>query len=141
MFQMVFDMFKMLQSLQEAGKTAVEKEIGHLILIDRDQDLVTPLCTQTTYEGLVDERYGIHCGMSKFVTHCEYNVILVVAEIELYSHIHQLKQILYPYRFLSEQGSVNFQLRSQVRIKVWSCYWIQMIWWDFCNLCNENIRV
>jgi hypothetical protein len=34
-------------------------EIDSLILIDRDVDMVTPCCTQLTYEGLVDETFGI----------------------------------------------------------------------------------
>ena len=34
-------------------------EIGELILIDRSCDVVTPMLTQLTYEGLVDENFGI----------------------------------------------------------------------------------
>ena len=34
-------------------------QIDMLVLIDRDVDMVTPLCTQTTYEGLLDEVLGI----------------------------------------------------------------------------------
>lgn len=34
-------------------------EIDQLILIDRHVDMVTPLCTQLTYEGLIDESFGI----------------------------------------------------------------------------------
>lgn len=30
-----------------------------MILIDRSVDMITPLCSQLTYEGLVDELYGI----------------------------------------------------------------------------------
>lgn len=30
-----------------------------MIVIDRSVDMVTPLCTQLTYEGLVDEVVGI----------------------------------------------------------------------------------
>eukprot|EP00873_Tetraselmis_striata_P038802 jgi/Tetstr1/459066/TSEL_000402.t1 len=32
------------------------------VLLDRGVDLVTPLCTQLTYEGLIDELLGIHNG-------------------------------------------------------------------------------
>lgn len=64
--KMVFDMVKMLQSFQGPAKEAVNNKIGHLILFDRDEDMVTPLCTQTTYAGLVDDRYGIHCGFCDF---------------------------------------------------------------------------
>ncbi|KAJ3089684.1 hypothetical protein HK102_005762 [Quaeritorhiza haematococci] len=34
-------------------------EIDSLIVIDRTVDLLTPMCTQLTYEGLIDEVYGI----------------------------------------------------------------------------------
>ena len=38
-----------------------------LLLIDRDVDMVTPLCTQTTYEGLIDEVLGFSGGGAGFV--------------------------------------------------------------------------
>ena len=34
-------------------------QISTLILIDRNVDLMTPLSTQLTYEGLIDEIYNI----------------------------------------------------------------------------------
>jgi len=34
-----------------------------LIILDRETDFVTPLLTQLTYEGLVDEKYGIKNSM------------------------------------------------------------------------------
>eukprot|EP00027_Filamoeba_sp_ATCC50430_P001749 CAMPEP_0168556906 /NCGR_PEP_ID=MMETSP0413-20121227/9136_1 /TAXON_ID=136452 /ORGANISM="Filamoeba nolandi, Strain NC-AS-23-1" /LENGTH=618 /DNA_ID=CAMNT_0008587891 /DNA_START=132 /DNA_END=1984 /DNA_ORIENTATION=+ len=37
-------------------------EISQLILIDREADLITPLCTQLTYEGLIDEILSINNG-------------------------------------------------------------------------------
>lgn len=33
-----------------------------LLLLDRNVDLLTPLATQLTYEGLIDEVYGITNG-------------------------------------------------------------------------------
>lgn len=36
--------------------------IDSLIILDRQIDLVTPLCTQLTYEGLIDELLGIKNG-------------------------------------------------------------------------------
>lgn len=33
-----------------------------LLLLDRNVDLLTPLATQLTYEGLIDEIYGINNG-------------------------------------------------------------------------------
>ncbi|XP_022765445.1 vacuolar protein-sorting-associated protein 33 homolog isoform X3 [Durio zibethinus] len=37
-------------------------EINTLILIDREVDMVTPMCSQLTYEGLLDEFLRIHNG-------------------------------------------------------------------------------
>ncbi|OBZ88579.1 Vacuolar protein sorting-associated protein 33A [Choanephora cucurbitarum] len=40
----------------------VSNHIDQFIIIDRNVDLVTPLCTELTYEGLIDETMGIkHC--------------------------------------------------------------------------------
>jgi len=36
--------------------------IDEVILIDREVDCVTPLCTQLTYEGLLEETMGIKNG-------------------------------------------------------------------------------
>lgn len=35
-------------------------QIDQLVLIDRGIDLLTPLLTQMTYEGLIDEFFGIN---------------------------------------------------------------------------------
>jgi len=37
----------------------LNSEIDSLIILDRSVDLITPMCTQLTYEGLIDEVYGI----------------------------------------------------------------------------------
>jgi len=37
----------------------VAPQIDAIILLDRSVDLLTPLSTQLTYEGLIDEIYGI----------------------------------------------------------------------------------
>ena len=42
-------------------------EIDNLILIDRHVDMVTPMLTQLTYEGLIDEIIGIKFGMKTFI--------------------------------------------------------------------------
>lgn len=36
--------------------------IDSLVVIDRQVDMVTPLCSQLTYEGLVDELIGLQAG-------------------------------------------------------------------------------
>lgn len=34
--------------------------ITNLLIFDRSNDMITPLCTQLTYEGLIDEKLGIN---------------------------------------------------------------------------------
>ncbi|CAG8747928.1 7256_t:CDS:2, partial [Funneliformis caledonium] len=40
----------------------VSQSIDSLIIIDRSVDLITPLCTQLTYEGLIDEVFSIRAS-------------------------------------------------------------------------------
>ncbi len=42
-----------------------EPEIDTLVILDRAVDLVTPLLTPLTYEGVVDEFIGVHNGAIK----------------------------------------------------------------------------
>ncbi|SCV71230.1 BQ2448_2818 [Microbotryum intermedium] len=39
--------------------TATNASIDSMVILDRSVDLVTPMCTQLTYEGLIDEVIGI----------------------------------------------------------------------------------
>ncbi|KAL1461047.1 hypothetical protein WDU94_012979 [Cyamophila willieti] len=41
-------------------------QISQLIIIDRNIDVLTPLATQLTYEGLIDEIFGIHSTTAQF---------------------------------------------------------------------------
>ena len=58
-------MMRMGTQLGEEHFDGRAPEIDQIILIDRDVDLITPLCTQLTYEGLIDEYFQIQNG---FVT-------------------------------------------------------------------------
>ena len=53
------------------SENQVSPQIDTLLLIDRNVDLLTPLFTQLTYEGLIDELYGIH--HSKSCRHLKYS--------------------------------------------------------------------
>eukprot|EP00158_Paraphelidium_tribonemae_P006625 Partr_v1_DN27909_c2_g1_i2_m11004 putative Vacuolar Protein len=44
---------------ESAEDNVVVSEISNIILLDRTVDLVSPLLTQLTYEGLIDEIFGI----------------------------------------------------------------------------------
>uniref|UniRef100_A0A674ESU1 VPS33B late endosome and lysosome associated n=1 Tax=Salmo trutta TaxID=8032 RepID=A0A674ESU1_SALTR len=50
------------EQVEEGEQRARQAEIGNVFLIDRDVDLVTPLCSQVVYEGLVDDIFTIKCG-------------------------------------------------------------------------------
>ena len=59
---------QILQNLQTQQSTAsnytqstqaVDSEIDCLLMLDRGIDLVSPFCVQQTYEGSIDEAYGI----------------------------------------------------------------------------------
>lgn len=59
----VFDM--MLRMRKQIGSEVfknVTPEIDTLILIDRKVDMVSPMLTQFTYEGLIDELFGVRNG-------------------------------------------------------------------------------
>ncbi|KAJ1914133.1 Vacuolar protein-sorting-associated protein 33 [Tieghemiomyces parasiticus] len=42
-----------------AQSNTLSQTVDALVLLDRSVDLISPLCTQLTYEGLIDERFGI----------------------------------------------------------------------------------
>jgi hypothetical protein len=50
---------KLLETEEEINPCETEEQILAAILIDRSVDFVTPLCTQYTYEGMIDELVGI----------------------------------------------------------------------------------
>mmetsp|Transcript_17372 Transcript_17372/g.44229 ORF Transcript_17372/g.44229 Transcript_17372/m.44229 type:complete len:591 (-) Transcript_17372:194-1966(-) len=57
--------WRFLSSLRAADPspdTRPSPSIDELLLLGRECDLATPLLTQITYEGLIDETYGIKCG-------------------------------------------------------------------------------
>lgn len=64
--KLVFDLLhKRRKQSTRANNQAdsLPSQINQLILIDRKVDLVTPLLTQLTYEGLLDEIFGIQSGV------------------------------------------------------------------------------
>ncbi|KYQ52859.1 Vacuolar protein sorting-associated protein 33A [Trachymyrmex zeteki] len=57
----VWELLERLNREEEDNKShpASSVAIEHLLLLDRSVDLLSPLVTQLTYEGLIDEIYGI----------------------------------------------------------------------------------
>ncbi|CDW55827.1 vacuolar protein sorting associated protein 33A [Trichuris trichiura] len=60
----VWQSWKKLRDSQKIRE--MEPLINAVIIVDRVVDLVTPMVTQLSYEGLIDEIYNIKCGCAKF---------------------------------------------------------------------------
>ncbi|KAL8251781.1 hypothetical protein R6Q59_035474 [Mikania micrantha] len=59
----VADMLSRMQAEEPVNSTDMGvPEINTLIILDRELDMVTPMCTQLTYEGLLDEFLHINNG-------------------------------------------------------------------------------
>ncbi|XP_048583700.1 vacuolar protein sorting-associated protein 33B isoform X2 [Nematostella vectensis] len=64
--KMVIDTLKDLLDEEGEYKPVDGPEIDSLILIDRDVDYVTPLCSQVTYHGLLDDTFSTRSGFIEF---------------------------------------------------------------------------
>ena len=60
----------------EEGEQPEEEpsQIDRMLIFDRKVDLITPLVTQLTYEGLIDEAFGI--SNSKFFCYVFYPILM-----------------------------------------------------------------
>ncbi|XP_055811433.1 vacuolar protein-sorting-associated protein 33 homolog [Solanum dulcamara] len=59
----VADILNRMQSEEPVNTSEMGvPEINTIILLDREVDMITPMCTQLTYEGLLDEFLGINNG-------------------------------------------------------------------------------
>ena len=64
-FQQVVDMMLRMRREMAGTEAQITPQIDNLLIIDRTVDPITPLLSQLTYEGLIDEVYGI--SNSKFI--------------------------------------------------------------------------
>jgi hypothetical protein len=58
-FQQVANMMIRMKREFTGSQNSIFPVFDNLLLLDRNVDLLTPLATQLTYEGLIDEIYGI----------------------------------------------------------------------------------
>ncbi|XP_066982129.1 vacuolar protein sorting-associated protein 33A isoform X1 [Macrobrachium rosenbergii] len=56
----VYELMVRMRREMGGNEPQVTPQIDQLILIDRSVDLITPLATQLTYEGLIDQFYGVN---------------------------------------------------------------------------------
>jgi len=61
-----------------ASEPPIMPQIDNLLIIDRNVDPLTPLLTQLTYEGLIDEFFGIHNSQYCFHYSCYHFVIYYI---------------------------------------------------------------
>ncbi|KAK8743146.1 hypothetical protein OTU49_001558 [Cherax quadricarinatus] len=61
----VYELMVRMRREMGGNEPQVTPQIDQLILIDRSVDLITPLATQLTYDGLIDQFYGIITGTVK----------------------------------------------------------------------------
>ena len=59
--EQILRMRRELSSIQEPQITS---KIDNLIIIDRSVDMITPMMTQLTYEGMIDENIGIKYSLN-----------------------------------------------------------------------------
>ena len=85
----VFDLMNRMKRESCGRDPQVRSQIDALVLIDRSVDLISPLPTQLTYEGLLDEMIGIQCG-SLTLYHPERKVITMTSQEELYQELRGL---------------------------------------------------
>lgn len=64
-YQLVANMMLRMKREFAGSQNQILPVFDTLLLLDRNVDLLTPLATQLTYEGLIDEIYGINNGMNK----------------------------------------------------------------------------
>lgn len=57
----VGDVLEHMQNVSSDTAGDLPTSVNRLLIIDRNIDLLTPLLTQTTYEGFLDELYGFNC--------------------------------------------------------------------------------
>ena len=62
--KLVKDMLIRMRNERGPSESSIIPEIESLILIDRQVDMVTPMVTQQTFEGLIDEILGVNCIFS-----------------------------------------------------------------------------
>ena len=67
--------------------TAGASGIDTLILLDRTLDLATPMATQLTYEGLLDEVFGLSCGQVRMEAEGKFSVVAGTARHGAFSRV------------------------------------------------------
>ncbi|XP_029430340.1 vacuolar protein sorting-associated protein 33B isoform X2 [Rhinatrema bivittatum] len=115
--KMVHEVWKELEDENEGDRKEKKPEVGHIFLIDRDVDYVTPLCSQVVYEGLVDDIFRIKCGSVEFgpdVTSSDKSIkVLLNAQDKVFNEIRN-EHFSNVFGFLSQKAR-NLQIQYDKR--------------------------
>jgi hypothetical protein len=100
---------KLLESEEEDNISETEMSLLATVMLDRSVDYITPMCSQYTYEGLIDEFLGIN-----------YNIIRVKPEILEKTEKNDIKiELSSKDKFYTKIRDFNFNhLRSYLPAKL-----------------------
>merc|ERR1719167_1190371 len=82
----VFDLMVRMKRETCGQEPQARTQIDTLILLDRGVDLISPLPTQLTYEGLIDEMFGIQCASVRI----EDKIVPLSSQEDLYQELRGL---------------------------------------------------
>lgn len=116
-----------------------------LLLLDRNVDLLTPLATQLTYEGLIDEIYGITNGQNM-----SFSVLLYL----ILSHFHILIWVLPSFNpectlFSCLEHECTFPHHCEINRSFWSLKnivfnyisgFVCSVWQDMLSFLLRSLR-
>jgi hypothetical protein len=113
-------LYKRSKELQAQGLDIDDQsEFDAIIVIERDVDLVSPLCIQFTFEGIIDELFGINTGIILLLTLDFINVpgVTKTSPLQLSSDIYnslKLKHLSLIPALLNKSAKI-LQLRYEER--------------------------
>jgi hypothetical protein len=103
-----------------------DPEIETLIILDRDIDIITPMLTPSTYEGLIDELYEIKDGLQK----TKFNIRMGQKEVKpkgtmipmnsgdhIFREIRELHFKFLPEALLDIEKALTHSLNEKANIK------------------------
>ena len=85
----VFDLMVRMRRESCGRDPELRSQIDALVILDRAVDLISPLATQLTYEGLVDEMFGITCA-TVTIPEPEKKTLSLTSQEELFQELRDL---------------------------------------------------
>mgnify|MGYP002043872469 FL=1 len=85
----VFDLMVRMRRESCGRDPELRSQIDSLVILDRAVDLISPLATQLTYEGLVDEMFGITCA-TVTIPEPEKKTLSLTSQEELFQELRGL---------------------------------------------------